>query len=352
MSLLQRLRGVDPRAVALSAVRGLRAAALPVAFGALVYMVALLVVFPYQRVGDYVEAIASTADLDLEVGDVGPILGIGVALRDLKLTSRPPAGAKPSRVIIDELRVTTRPLRNLTGGLAYRVRGEVFSGSLDLSVDADATAGSGRIDAQSIDLAELPGVAAALGLPVKGRLTLEAAVTIPELKLREAEGELRVACAGCEIGDGKARLKVEGNPLLAEGVVVPRLRLGELQGKIVFEDGVGRLQDVRSKSPDGELLVDGEVRLSDPAMASRIDLYVRFKVSDELLQSSDKIALMLQFAEGEGKRDDGFFGVRLHGVLRALSPPQWLKTAPPPSPAAPRAGKLRPPRAPGRPEAP
>ena len=74
-------------------------------------------------------------------------------------------------------------------------------------------------------------------------------------------------------------LKVAGNPLLAEGLLLPKIRIGDFTGRIVFEKGIGRFQSVQAKSPDGEIALEGEIRLADPTQFSSVDVYVRFKLS-------------------------------------------------------------------------
>ncbi len=341
--MIKRLRELDPKAFALSALHGARGVLLPVGFGTLVYLVSLVFIFPYGQIGNLAETMASNAGYDLEIDDIGPTFGIGVLMSDIKLKTRPTDGTKPQQFLIESARVTTNPLTNLLGGISYHVVADAFGGEVDVDVEANAELGQGSVDIEDVALAKLPGVAAAIGLPIKGNLSLLGDLELPELKIRSASGEIEIGCNGCELGDNKAKLKVQGHPFLAAGVVIPNIRLGDLKGKIVFEDGVGRIDDLKSKGPDGELIVEGEVRLSSPAGMSRIDLYVRFKVSDALLKRADAIQLMLQVAEAEGKRPDGFYGLRLRGSLDRLGAPQWLKEAPVRAPALPK--RPRPPRA-------
>jgi hypothetical protein len=92
---------------------------------------------------------------------------------------------------------------------------------------------------------------------------------MPGRQAGAADGAIRWTCAACVVGDGKAKLKVAGNPMLAEGLSLPKLKLGDFTGRINFEKGVGKLQGVQAKSADGELYVEGEVRLADPLPYAR-----------------------------------------------------------------------------------
>ena len=96
----------------------------------------------------------------------------------------------------------------------------------------------------------------------------------------------------------------------------------------VIDKGVGRLQGVQFKSPDAEATVEGEIDLAQPIATSRIDLYVRFKLSDSLLRSSEKLRTIMDFTAQMGKRPDGFIGFRMTGSFQNMSSVQWLQTSP------------------------
>ncbi|MDX2021518.1 MAG: type II secretion system protein GspN [Deltaproteobacteria bacterium] len=299
-----------------------------VMFGIIVYGISMLFVFPFDRVGEFVEATMSNMGYDVEVGATKPLFGIGVKLEDVRVATRPTDGTKPSRFVIDKARITTSPLKNLMGGLAYDIKAEAFGGEVAVVVEADKEAGSGKALIKDISLAELPGIRESIGLPIAGTIHSEIELMLPKLRAAAADGRFEITCNDCSLGDGKAKLRVPSNPLLAEGMTMPKLRVGDLEGTIVFEKGTGLIEGMHSKSPDIELDVEGSVRLSDPVDLSQLDLYVKFKLSEKLVKSNDKFQLLLQFAEMQGKRADGFYGFRLQGSPRRLRDPQWSKTSP------------------------
>src|SRR4030095_7612923 len=117
---------------------------------------------------------------------------------------------------------------------------------------------------EDVAMAEIPGVKEAINLPLGGKLGVPLHPGRLGGRVAAADGSVRWTCAACVIGDGKAKLKIAGNPMLAEGLSLPRLKLCDFAGRINFEKGVGKLQGVQAKSPDGELYIEGEVRLADP----------------------------------------------------------------------------------------
>jgi type II secretion system protein N len=188
--------------------------------------------------------------------------------------------------------------------------------------------GETKVVAKELAMNELSGSRGLIPLPLSGRLDVNLDMVLPSGRYGESNGGVDWKWAGAAIGDGKEKLRVPGNAFLSEGIVIPRVRLGDFKGKVVFQKGIGKLHGVGAKSQDGELRMEGEIRLADPVGYSYLDLYVTFKMSDALLKSNDKFQLMLQLAESMGKRSDGFYGFRMTGSFNRLGPVQWMKTSP------------------------
>lgn len=297
-------------------------------FGTIVFGLVFYLTLPYERIKDYVVGLAAKQGFGLEIKSAGPSLGMGVALKELTLTQPAAAGGKPTRVTIDSAKVSFSPWAALFGNSRYGVRAEVFQGELAVDVARGKTDGALRVSATEIDLSEIPWVKKAINLPLAGTMEVALDLNTPERKNGKTEGFLRWECSSCAVGDGKAKLIIPGNALLAEGLSLPKVRLGEFSGRVDFEKGVGKLKNVQSKSPDLELAVEGEIRLAEPTTLSTIDIYVRFKLSDTLLKSSDKLATIMQFAGTAGKRSDGFYGFRLTGSFGQMGNPVWSTTSP------------------------
>jgi type II secretion system protein N len=308
--------------------RTARAVGWRVGFGLLVFVVAFYFWFPYDRVKEQLVALAAQRDIDVQIASAGPLLGVGIALHDIDVIRKAATGQKSKPLRIDEARVHLAPVRMLFGERAGRISAELLGGDLDLGWQQSKSHSALQIKTEELSLAQIPGVKESINLPIFGKLGLALDLGMAGNKLADTEGTVSWTCAGCAIGDGKSKLKVAGNPMLAEGLSLPRIRFGDLTGRVVFDKGVGRLQAVQAHSPDGELTVEGEIRLADPMPYSQIDLYIRFKFSDTLLKSADKLQIILQLMESMGKRPDGFYGLRLSGMLMRLSPPVWAKTSP------------------------
>ena len=297
------------------------------AFGVVVFFASFMMAFPYDKVKDQLVAQAAAANLDMDVGSTGPLLGFGVSMKDVTLRTRPAVGQKPAVIPIQEARLSQTPLSGMNNEWDYDVALEALGGEIDATIKI-AKLGETKLATRQVALNELSGSRGLVPLPLSGRLDMNLDMKIPNMRHGEANGSLDWRWAGAVIGDGKEKLKVAGNPFLSEGIVVPRVRLGDFKGKVVFNKGIGKLQGVGAKSQDGEIRIEGEVRLADPIGYSYVDLYVVFKLSDPLLKSNDKLQLMMQLAESMGKRPDGFYGFRLTGSFNRLGPIQWMQTSP------------------------
>lgn len=306
----------------------LKRAAAHAGAGLVVFVVSLVLAFPYERAKDRIIALLAAQNLDAEIRGAGPTLGIGLRLDEIVIRTRVIPPARPTRLIVDRARVLVSALGALLGRPGVRVEADLLGGHLSYARRVTRTDVLLVIAVANLDIAGLPGVKQAINLPLSGKLGFSSDLKLPMGHLSEGAGAIAWKCAECAIGDGKEKLKIAGNPLLAEGLTLPRVRLGDFEGRINVEKGTGKLLGVHAKSPDGEVIIEGEVSLRDPPGASVVRLYLQFKVSDVLVKSSDKLQLLLQLAEANGKRPDGFYGVMLTGHLDSLDPPLWSKTSP------------------------
>jgi len=330
--------------------RLLRRSLLYTAAGAIVYVIALTFCFPYDRARDAAVAVAARAGYDLEIGSAGPSFPFGIAFDEVRIRARtavPPP--KPAQARFDSVRVAMLPLA-LSRGESFDVAARGLGGEITLAGTIPKK-GPFKIDlvAKDIALGQLPGVRETLNLPLTGAMTLTAHLESRTGKYADAHGEIEFKCASCVVGDGKTAAKLGSNPFLAAGLTLPRVRLGELAGRIVVEKGIAKAQGIAIKSSDAEVTLDGEAVLRDPLPSSTLNFYLRFKLGDALLKGAPSIATILQMAGAPGLRPDGFYGLRVTGTL-GLPQAALSVTSPVPSQsAAPRGGahtSVAPPAAP------
>jgi type II secretion system protein N len=310
--------------------RRLRRIGLFSGFGLVVFVAALYVSFPYERAKEMAIAMAADKDLDVEIGSAGPALGLAVSFRDIRVRTRPASG-KPTRFTIDAARVSLSPLSLLSSSKSYTLLLDAFGGQIEFSQSGKP----GKkepfqvlVHARDVKMSELPGVREAINLPLDGTAKLDLEVASQTGRFADATGQISFACEGCVVGDGRAPLRVAGNPFLGGGLTLPRVRLGDLGGHVAIDKGVAKLQGIEARSPDGEIALEGEVTLRDPLSMSTVNAYLRFKLSDAFLKQAANVQTILQMAGAQGKRSDGFYGMRLSGRLGQLNPPLLSPTSP------------------------
>jgi len=313
-------------------IRRARIIALNAVFGLVVFAIALSVWFPYGRAKEVAISMAAAQDLDVEIGSAGPVLGLGVTFKDIRVSTRPPTG-KPTRFIVDTARVTVSPFSLLMLGSPRTVSlsMDAFGGRIDVEQKGSpGKKGPFRLEVRvrDLNLKEIPGIREAVNVPVNGTLNGELDIVSTTGRYGDGNGSLSFSCESCVIGDGKTPLKVEGNPFLAGGLTLPRLRLGTMGGHVKIEKGTAKLQGVEAKSPDGELALEGEVSLRDPLPLSMVNAYLRFKLTEPFLKTAENLRTILQMAAASGKRPDGWYGMRLGGSFARLSPPVFTTTSP------------------------
>jgi type II secretion system protein N len=299
-----------------------------VGFGLCIFVIVFYVSLPYVRFKDYMASRLVGSGYELEAKHAGPSLGLGMTLKEVSLVSQPSGDAKPTRILIDKATLSVSLLSYLVGTKSYSIDARVFGGDVAVKLKMGKSETSVQAHATEIDLAELPWVKNAINLPLSGRFELKLDLGLPQQRPSEAKGSLTWSCAACALGDGKAKLVIASNPLLAEGLGLPKIRLGDFAGKVVIDKGLARLQNVQFKSQDLEATIEGEIHLAQPIATSHVDLYVRFKLSDSLLRSSEKLRTIMDFTAQLGKRPDGFLGFRATGTFQNMGSVQWLKTSP------------------------
>ena len=181
--------------------------------------------FPYERVKD--RLVAAMADkYEVKVLDVKrTILPGGIILEGVSLTPRvdPSAAEKegeegeeaepPPPLYIDTLRVDMGLLAALSSTADVDVLAEIGGGSIEGNINLSKAAVKAKFSTELLPLDNIiPGLKAAVGLPMKGRLNASVDLTLPEGRWDKAEGEIALSCPSCTIGDGKSKIKPKAPP--------------------------------------------------------------------------------------------------------------------------------------------
>ena len=194
---------------------------LMIGFGLCVFAIVFYVSLPYARFKDFLAGQLVGFGYDMEAKHAGPSLSLGMTLKEVSLVSHPSGGGKPTRILIDKATLGVSLVSYLFGTKSINVSANVFAGDIDVKVKMGKKDSAVLATATEIDLAEIPWVKSAINLPLSGKIGINLDLGLPNQRPSEAKGTLTWTCAGCAVGDGKAKLVIASNPLLAVGVGLP-----------------------------------------------------------------------------------------------------------------------------------
>lgn len=294
-----------------------------------VFVFAVQISFPYERLQTkLIEMLRE--QYDVSIVEVGPtFLPGGLVLETVVLQTRPTQpDEEVTTVLIDELRVDISLLGLLLGRADVDVTAEIGGGSIDGNVVVSSDELAIEFATEGLPLETVPGLRAAVGLPMKGGLDASVDLRLPEQRWDQAEGTISLACAGCTVGDGEAKIKPRspsgsrrGELFASQGMTVPELRLGNMAGKITIEDGKGVIEQLTASSEDGDLMINGAIHFGKQFKDSEFEQgCMRFRLTDELKQREPNFG-NLPMLMGVALQEDGYANLIMKGKLVAT---RWL----------------------------
>jgi type II secretion system protein N len=299
------------------------------------FLFTLKFMFPYDRLeGKLAEVLGSK--YDVTVGDVGGgFLPGTVVFENVVLRSRPDSpGEKATEITVDELVLDMGLDFGLLGALrkkaVFDIDAELVGGTIEAEVESSASHFEAHIETEALELGKLPGVAAAVGLPLSGALDAQIDLQLPGAKWKNAEGNITLDCVGCTVGDGVAKLTMTPNgssrrrrsagaaAFQSTGVTVPRLALGQAQVQLDISKGVGEIKNFSATSQDGWLKIEGKIEFRDPFANTLFPGCMRFKLSDELKKRDPKFGNIEYTLSEKVRQQDGSFAIPTKGRLTEL----------------------------------
>ncbi|HSD90799.1 MAG TPA: type II secretion system protein GspN [Kofleriaceae bacterium] len=297
-------------------------------FALFMFVFALQMSFPYSRVKD--KLIEATADkYDITIGGVERGFMPGrVYFKAVSIRTRQ---TNPQEVVntfyIDKLELDLGILSLIGGTISLDFDAQIGRGDLEGSISVGKF-GRGDISAEITGRA-LPGDAlpmrAGLGLPMTGKIEFDVDLSLPVEKNKmgktginwqKAKGGISLACpSGCTFGDGKTKLKpllknTRNQVMVGEGIDFGKVNLDSLVAKVSIRNGTLKLDKFDTKSKDGQLKIDYEMKLEKNFDESMVTGCLRFKGSDDLLKREPKTHAAIS-TTGAELRSDGLFHIRL-----------------------------------------
>lgn len=302
------------------------------------FLYTLKFTFPYERVKDrLIESLSER--YEVTVGDVGGGFFPGtVVFDDLRLKPRTETpGEKVSEIVIDELVVDLGLDFGLFGALRKKavldIEAELGGGEINAALEISASLVEAHVETQALELADVPGVASAVGLPMGGALDAEIELRLPGAKWKNAEGKITLGCDDCTVGDGVSKMTMTPSTSSsgrrrrssaaaaawgAQGVTVPRLALGDAKVVVDISKGVGEIKTFAATSKDGWLKIEGKIEFRDPFSNTLFPGCMSFKLSDELKKRAPDFGNIEFTLSEKVRKADGSFAIPTKGRLTEL----------------------------------
>jgi len=318
--------------------RPLRLAGYPL-FAFFIAVLSFAIALPRDKVKERLEFLLSqdpTASqpmglgMDVKAGELSlSILGRGIHADNVVLRTRPLRSSdKPARFVLDAVDVNVGLFGLLLARPTYGFSVSAFGGSVDGGIRVATTGNNYDIEAREVALASIQGLQTAIGgLPLEGKVEGKVELDAPGRMLSTSNGSIEITIDGVALGDGKAKLVIPSDPFLAGGLTVPKVRLGKLGATITIEKGKARIESFRAHSADVDVSIEGHLDLRDPFPSSQLHLFLRVKLSEELLKRQPELGILTTSLQ-PGKRPDGFFGAQITG---SIASPRFEANRNPPS---------------------
>lgn len=270
-------------------------------FAWLVFTFAFFLTFPSDALRDRVVREAEQRGLKVRLESVRLAFPLGLRFQEAYLILREPdPQAQKPAVAVHLPRLTLRPslLGLLTGKKAIAFDARIWGGKLSGSA---ATSDEGaRIEAhlRDVDLGE--SLLAAIGLQIEGKVD-----------------ELRLVAEGAKLSSAQGEILLRSSDIVIRGGEVnhfslPKVALGNLEGKIALADGSAQFESFQAKGEDVDARVEGSIRLADRFALSTLQTKLMFKPSEAWWSQNEMLragASMLR------KESDGFHAIQVHGQL-------------------------------------
>ncbi|MBV8760910.1 MAG: type II secretion system protein GspN [Deltaproteobacteria bacterium] len=299
-----------------------------VVFALIVFIEALQLSFPYNRIKDkVVEQLADKYDIQIGEVERGIVPG-RVYFNDVNIRTRQ---TKPDDIVttmlIKRLEVDVGILPLLGKTLRVDIEAKIGTGTLQARVALKGWGKDGFKVSATGD--NLPGTGlpmrAIVGLPVSGKINFSASLDLPNDHPKagkptpnwpKAEGAFALACpSGCTVGDGKTKLKpliknASQQAMVGEGIDFGKVDIDSLVARAEIKNGKLDVTKFDVQSKDGEVHVDYSMTLDKDFGNSVVAGCLRFKGSKLLEQKEPKTFAALQ-TTGAELRSDGLFHIRL-----------------------------------------
>jgi type II secretion system protein N len=224
----------------------------------------------------------------------------------------------------EEVFVRISPLDLLTGARSVTFSARALGGEIQGYASDSEASRSLTLELEDIDPGGIPHLAKLIGLPLRGRLSGNITLEIPEGRVTRADGTLELHGEDLQIGDGKAKIK--------DMIVLPPIEIGQLNMKAEVTQGRLKIDECAATGRDVELSMTGGLRLRQQVDASLADLEIKLGFSEKYKGQNDMTKALFGQPDSKvpglfdtvtktvfAKNEDGSYAARLTGPLSRLN---------------------------------
>ncbi len=253
------------------------------AFSLFAFALCFYITFPYQAVTQRIVSEAASEGFVVQLGAPGPGL-FGITASSARISRKPEENSDQEGPILTLRSLSLRPSL-FPVGLSFRAAGlggtvsGVFGGIGSTSV---------TIDLRKVNAAD-PGMKSFSGLDLSGSVNGHLALEIPksgspnarESDLTQASGTLVLKLDQLLIKGGTVTVPIMGQPTPFE---LPRVSVGNVEARVKFDRGVGKIEKFQGKGDDLELLATGTLTLAKRLDYAQPNIDFKLKVDPDFVK--------------------------------------------------------------------
>jgi type II secretion system protein N len=239
-----------------------------------------------------------------------------------------PRGPRETVLLVERATARVQILPLLLGRVQVAVHVEAFGGEVNGSIPVRGK-GDFEVALENVDLGQIGIIRNYLTVPARGIATGELTLSRGENgKLAKSTGSLNLVIEDAVLGDGKTKI--------ANLITLPAAKLGKVEIAAEAEGGALKISKFGAAGGDLELSAEGQVKLKEKWKSSALDLFLRFKFTDEFRMRDDKTKVIFgepgsripglidsQPKIKRAKRGDDSYGIHFFGSLKSPKYEPW-----------------------------
>jgi type II secretion system protein N len=288
------------------------------AFSVFALLFCLYLTFPYDAVAERVRLEADGAGLYVKMGSLGPGLR-GITASDVQLSKKMgPADTEPPGALAIKS-VSLRPAL-FPPGLAFHAN--ALGGSVDGSVGALGDA-KVRAEWSGLDLSQ-GNLKAFSGVDLTGKASGQLSLDIPkatvggaktaEPDLGQANGSLKLSFDEVHVNGGTVNVTIAMYGPEPTPIGLPKMVLGDVDGAIKFDKGVGTIETFSLKGEGVEVAMTGTLKLAKRLEYAEPNIELKLKTEPEFVKALGVYGAGLA-AIGPDAKDPTWRLARISGYL-------------------------------------